>query len=114
MSIKLDQHDELIIEQLKDADFAAAYLNEHLEYTGAGRRRHILHAIHLISVAQGISKVAKQSGLKKRSLYKALSDDGNPTLDTLLKLFETLHLKMSFSPSKKARKKSSRPSAKAA
>jgi DNA-binding phage protein len=65
MSIKLDQHDELIIEQLKDVNFAATYLNEHLEFTGRGRRQHILHAIQLISIAQGVSKVAKESGLKK-------------------------------------------------
>ena len=36
--------------------------------------------------AVGMSKVAKQSGLSRESLYKALSEDGNPSLDTILRV----------------------------
>ena len=33
-----------------------------------------------------VSKVAKQSGLSRESLYKALSENGNPSLDTILRV----------------------------
>ena len=39
-----------------------------------------------IARAVGMSKVAKQSGLSRESLYKALSEDGNPSLDTILRV----------------------------
>ena len=36
--------------------------------------------------AVGVSKVARQSGLSRESLYKALSEGGNPSLDTILRV----------------------------
>ena len=46
----------------------------------------ISHALGDIARAVGMSKVAKQSGLSRESLYKALSEDGNPSLDTILRV----------------------------
>jgi probable addiction module antidote protein len=39
-----------------------------------------------VAHAQGIARVAKLSGLGRESLYKALSEDGNPSLDTILRV----------------------------
>ena len=46
----------------------------------------IARALGDIARAVGMSKVAKQSGLSRESLYKALSEDGNPSLDTILRV----------------------------
>jgi probable addiction module antidote protein len=46
----------------------------------------ISRALGDIARVVGMSKVAKQSGLSRESLYKALSEDGNPSLDTILRV----------------------------
>lgn len=46
----------------------------------------IARALGDIARAVGMSKVAKQSGLSRESLYKALSSDGNPSFDTILRV----------------------------
>ena len=46
----------------------------------------IARALGDIARAVGMSKVAKQSGLSRESLYKTLSEDGNPSLDTILRV----------------------------
>ena len=46
----------------------------------------IARALGDIARAVGMSKVAKESGLSRESLYKALSADGNPSLDTILRV----------------------------
>ncbi|MCX5691488.1 MAG: putative addiction module antidote protein [Planctomycetota bacterium] len=46
----------------------------------------IARALGDIARAVGMSKVAKQSGLSRESLYKALGEGGNPSLDTILRV----------------------------
>ena len=53
-----------------------------------------LHAVADVAKARGISKVAKEAGLGRESLYKALSRDGNPELITVLKVVKALGLKL--------------------
>ena len=45
-----------------------------------------------IARAEGMSKVAKKTGLGRESLYKALSPDGNPALATILKVLKAFDL----------------------
>ena len=47
-----------------------------------------------IARARGMAKVARKSGLGRESLYKALSKDGNPKLETFLKVVNALGLKL--------------------
>lgn len=51
-----------------------------------------------IARAKGMSKVARESGLGRESLYKALSEDGNPELATLLRVVAALGLQLHASP----------------
>jgi probable addiction module antidote protein len=46
----------------------------------------IARALGDIARAVGMSKVARQSGLSRESLYKSLSANGNPSLDTVLRV----------------------------
>ncbi|ETS30418.1 putative addiction module antidote protein [Photorhabdus khanii NC19] len=42
----------------------------------------------------GMTQVAKDAGLSRESLYRALSDDGNPEFGTILKVVKALGLKL--------------------
>ncbi len=43
-------------------------------------------------------QVARDTGLTREGLYKALSKDGNPSFGTVLKVLQALHLRISLHP----------------
>jgi probable addiction module antidote protein len=47
-----------------------------------------------ISRAQGITQVAKKTGLSRESLYRALIENGNPSFATVLKVARALGVKL--------------------
>ena len=74
-----------VAEHLRSPEEMAAYLEAWLVEApddAAG----IASALGDIAKAVGMSKVAKQSGLSRESLYKALGKNGNPSLDTILRV----------------------------
>ncbi len=54
----------------------------------------IAAALGDIARARGMAGVARKAGLGRESLYKALSVDGNPRLDTILKVMRALGLRL--------------------
>lgn len=58
----------------------------------------IAAALGDIARAQGMSKVARSTGLGRESLYKTLSREGNPQLKTVLKVFSSVGLKLKAVP----------------
>ncbi|MEY3917271.1 MAG: hypothetical protein RLZZ140_834, partial [Pseudomonadota bacterium] len=58
----------------------------------------IAKAIGDVARAKGIAHIAKESGLSRESLYKALSGDRNPNLDTVLKVLSTMGLRLRAVP----------------
>jgi probable addiction module antidote protein len=74
-------YDDLLMEMLKDEERALAYLNAALDEQDP---RVFLIALRNVTQAQGgIAKVAAHSGLNRESLYRALSNKGNPSVQTL-------------------------------
>ena len=51
-----------------------------------------------VARAKGITAIARESGLGRESLYKALSADGNPEFATILKVLRSLGLKLHATP----------------
>ena len=51
-------------------------------------------AVGDVARAKGMTAVAEATGLGRQSLYRALSSDGNPRLDTLFRVLETLDLRL--------------------
>ena len=47
-----------------------------------------------IARAKGMTTIAKETGLGRASLYKALSPEGNPEFDTILKVVRSLGLRL--------------------
>jgi probable addiction module antidote protein len=47
-----------------------------------------------------MSEIAKQAGLSRESLYKALSSEGNPEFGTVLRVIHALGLRFSITPTR--------------
>jgi len=80
-----------IADHLKTKAEREAYLNAAFE---DGDTAVIAAALGDIARAEGMSKVARKSGLGRESLYKALSPDGNPALATILKVLKAFDLNL--------------------
>ncbi|KPF80153.1 addiction module antitoxin [alpha proteobacterium AAP81b] len=59
-----------------------------------GHPGYIAAAIGTVAKARGMTDIAAETGLNRQSLYAALRDGGNPTLDTILKVFQALGLEL--------------------
>lgn len=82
-----------IAEQLRTAEEIAAYLDAWLTEAPedvAG----IARALGDIARAKGMAQVARDAGVSRESLYKALSQNGNPSLATILKVTKALGLRL--------------------
>jgi probable addiction module antidote protein len=74
-----------------DSDEAInAYMEEAVETKDPA---FITHALGTIARARGMSRVAKETGLSRESLYKALSSEGNPEFGTIVRVMQALGLK---------------------
>jgi probable addiction module antidote protein len=52
------------------------------------------YALGQIARAQGMTKLAKKTGISRESLYKSLSQKGNPTFDTVSKILKAYGIKL--------------------
>ena len=82
-----------IAEHLRTPEEMAAYLEACLEEAN-GDAAFIAKALGDIARAKGMSQVARDAGLSRESLYKALSGDRIPNFDTILKVINALGLKL--------------------
>ena len=55
-----------------------------------GDAGYIAHALGIVARARGMTQIAKETGLSRESLYKALHPDGNPELATVLRVMKAL------------------------
>ena len=74
---------------LGDAKSQAAALSEAL---ASGHQGVILDTLGAIARARGMTDLARATGFNRQTLYSALGDDGNPTLETLLAIIAALGL----------------------
>jgi probable addiction module antidote protein len=85
-----------VAEHLRTPEDMAAYLEACLE-DARGDAAFIAKALGDIARAKGMSKVARDAGMSRESLYKALSGNRSPGFDTILKVMKALGLKLSAS-----------------
>ena len=76
---------------LKTDKDIAAYITEAL---ATGDAALITHALGVIARTRGMTRIARETGLSRESLYRALSADGNPEFLTVLKIMEALGLRL--------------------
>lgn len=89
MALETSRYDTA--DHLKTKEDIAAYLEAVFE---DGDPALIAHALGVVARAEGMSEVARLTGLTRASLYKALSADGHPEFATVLKVVQALGLKM--------------------
>jgi probable addiction module antidote protein len=82
-----------VAEHLRTPEEMAAYLEACLEDAN-GDAAFIAKALGDIARAKGMAQVARDAGLSRESLYKALSGDRSPGFDTILKVIEALGLRL--------------------
>lgn len=91
-SVKLSRWDS--VEYLKtDAD-----INEYLEAIlaeGGDDPAHVVHALGVIARAKNMRQLARGSGISREWVYKPLSEEGNPTFSTVVKITKALGCKLS-------------------
>lgn len=93
MSKATASYHEGLLDHLKDAAEATAYLNAALE---DGDQEVFLLALRDVAEAHGIARVAQDAQLNRESLYRMLSRQGNPQLTSLVALLKTMGLRLSI------------------
>lgn len=85
-------YEEILLEDLKDPAEAAAYLQAALEDEDPAV---FLLALRQVAQAQGMANVARKAHVGRESLYKTLSENGNPELRTINSLLHAMGLRLS-------------------
>ncbi len=93
--VKTSSYD--VAEHLRTPEEMAAYLDAWLE-EAPDDVSGIARALGDIARAKGMSHVAKEAGLSRESLYRALSEGGNPSFATVLKVARALGVRLHAQP----------------
>ncbi|MEJ1961509.1 MAG: addiction module antidote protein [Gammaproteobacteria bacterium] len=84
-----------VVDHLKTNADRADYLEAALEQDDPG---FISAALGDIARSYGMAQIARETGLGRESLYKALSSEGNPELATVIKVLRALGLRLHAAP----------------
>ena len=94
-------HEVEIFERYDSADYVntiddvASYLGALID-EGEDDPSMIAQALGTIARSKNFSEIARQAGMSREGLYKALSSEGNPTLSTVVKVAHALGLRLRF------------------
>lgn len=90
-------HEDAIIRELRaDPDYAAEYLRSAIE--DSDEPKVLLIALRQLAKAHGVSEVAKKARIKRESLSRALSPNGNPRFSTIVAITKALGLTLTIEP----------------
>jgi probable addiction module antidote protein len=84
-------------QHLKTEEDIQLYLDACLEEAD-GDPALIIHAFNVVARSKNMSQLARDTGLSREGLYKALSPEGNPSFDTVAKVAKALGLKLTVQP----------------
>ena len=76
-----------IAEHLETPEDIQDFLNEVAQ---TGNESDFIHALNTAARAMGMTEVAKKAGVTRASLYKSLSENGNPRFETISKVTKAL------------------------
>jgi probable addiction module antidote protein len=94
MPRKSRPHSEARLERLANPEVAAEYLKVAMEESNED----FLKALKTVAQARQMAQVAKDAGVQRETLYRSLSEQGNPTWDTLRGIFDAIGLKLVPAP----------------
>jgi probable addiction module antidote protein len=84
-------HDFDPAEMLASDEAIEVFLTDAFE---TGDARHIVSALGVVARVKGMTEIARKTGLAREQLYKSLSDNGNPTLETTLAVMKAIGFEM--------------------
>lgn len=93
MTLKTRPYDSA--RHLKTREDIALYLQAVLEENDPAL---FAHALGQVARAKGMTQLARETGLAREALYRALSADGNPELATVMKVMKALGMHFSAEP----------------
>lgn len=82
-------------EYLGSEEAIADYMNAALE---TGDPAFIARSLGVIARAKGMTQIARDAGLSRENLYRALGDNGNPEFDTVMRVMGALGMRLSATP----------------
>ena len=88
-------YDDYMAQSMKDPIEAAAYIEAVMELDDPAA---LLVALRHVAKAHGMAEVARRADMGDKTLFKALSAEGNPTLTTVHKVLHAVGLRLSVVP----------------
>ena len=85
-----------VIDFLDSDEALVEYLNAALAENDP---KYFAKALGNVARAKGMSSISEVSGVGRQSLYRALSEEGNPRIDTLFKILEALNIRLAITAS---------------
>jgi len=91
--MRLKDYKAGLLKRLEDPNYAAEYLAQVLAEKDSAA--FLIALKDVVEAGGGMGKLSRRVGLKRPSLYKILSKNGNPTLETLQEILRPLGLRVS-------------------
>ena len=79
-------------EGIRDADDLSTFLALAFQSTDPG---YISHAIGIAARSEGMTEIARRTGLSREALYRSLTENGNPTLKSVIAVLDAMGLRLS-------------------
>ena len=98
--MRLKNYKADLLKRLEDPNYAAEYLARVLAEKDSAA--FLIALKDVVAASGGMGSLARRVGLKRPSLYKILSRNGNPTLETLQEILEPLGLRVSVASNETA------------
>jgi probable addiction module antidote protein len=80
---------------LETPEMVADYLNEALE---TGHAAFVAHAIGVAARARGMTEIAREAGVSRENLYRALNGETKPEFDTIVRVLKALGIQLTAKP----------------
>jgi probable addiction module antidote protein len=94
MTRRTVDHHEFLLKELKDPEIRKGYLNAALD---GWDKKHFLSSLkNVVDALGGIGKLGAETILSRQHLYDMLSENGNPTWESILKVAHAFRLKVHF------------------
>lgn len=88
-------YDDYLATSLKDPSEAAAYIEAVIDLDDPTA---LLLALRQVAKAHGMAEVARRANVGEKTLFKSLSENGNPTIATVHKVLHAVGLRLSVTP----------------
>lgn len=89
--MKLQRFDETLVKELKNREFAVAYLEDALNESA---EEFLIALRKYVQANQGMTKCAQEADINREALYRMLSEKGNPELSSLTAILNACGFKL--------------------